>query len=417
MNSTAQRWWSSDKEFYKVKDMDYAVVGWRREDVRHDINFVESRPHRHFQNYYNFLDDTYDSHYYFARRGALVFSDVDGTDEHRTAMLNRDYSVERPVPSEHQRSLAAGLAQALDHMDSDAHSDNCDCPKDSNIDGLGSNDDGNADIGSAPLGDCEIFPTRRLDYDAVKHIITLSTKDDKSEMMNMVSAEVAQKTPRPTMLLAALFSNHQSVTVGEGSGYVVAYDSLENRIVVKPYKATLDHHPLGEPWFTAQKPDMITYVGSPGALARRIAQREGLGDESSSNYGFALVARIVAGQWILSHQDALKTVPGPGHGDLLDEATVTQLRDTLEEHETELSSMPFPNKIRAENPKSTVNFAHSYYAMTQLLEDIEGNLRRCALDGKEKGQEKAADNLAKFYERVLEAAAALAKDPEADVGL
>ncbi|KAI9706635.1 MAG: hypothetical protein M1836_003644 [Candelina mexicana] len=130
--------------------------------------------------------------------------------------------------------------------------------------------------------------------------------------------------------------------------------------------------------------------------------KEDLDHNSPGYYGFAV---------------ALKTIPGPDHGALSDDTTYSQLDETLEAHENGLRNMPFPNKVRAEDPKLTVTFAQHYHVISHILEDMEADLRRCTLDGKEEGQIKAADNLAIFYDRVSKAAAALAKDPEADVRL
>ncbi|KAI9722233.1 MAG: hypothetical protein M1812_001705 [Candelaria pacifica] len=395
--------------------MDYAVVGWREEEVQFNIRFIESHQHEVFHNFGRFMGAAHGDQYYFARRGAIVFSDVDGTDEHQKAMRNREYSMKRPLLTKHQKTLGLGLERALAHEDSDAQSNNCDCQKVDGNHSDGIDDHETDDEGSVALENYELNPTNCLNYYAFSYIITLPTKDDKTALMEMVSGEVAQKAPRPTMVLVDLVSTHQSLAVGEGSGYAIAYDIVEDRIVVKPFKTYPTHHPLGEPWFTAPEADMASFVGSPGVLARRIAHREGL-DDTDPNYGFVVVTRVIAGYWILSLLDALRTVPGPGHGDLLDEATVSQLDAVLEEHETELDNIPFPNKLRADDPEST-NFAYNYHVMSQILEDMEGGLRRCALDGKKKGQDKAADNLAKFYDGVLKAAVALAKDPEMEVHL
>ncbi|KAI9706633.1 MAG: hypothetical protein M1836_003642 [Candelina mexicana] len=126
------------------------------------------------------------------------------------------------------------------------------------------------DGGSMTPRVCEYYPKSRINSLEVDHIMMLPTKEAKSEMMKLISAEFCQEAPRPTILRITLISNRQSVVADECSAYAITYDLIEDRIVIKRYGALLGHHPLGDLWFTAPDAGMASFVGRPGALVRRI---------------------------------------------------------------------------------------------------------------------------------------------------
>ncbi len=101
-------------------------------------------------------------------------------------------------------------------------------------------------------------------------------------------------------MLLAMFDEAKANRCGESSGYVIAYDFIGNKIIIKHWRSSPAQRPLEDAWFKAPPNDGVSWIGSPKDLSNRIITRHGLNKESSK-YGYALVTRFLAGRWLLEH--------------------------------------------------------------------------------------------------------------------
>ncbi|KAI9722207.1 MAG: hypothetical protein M1812_001679 [Candelaria pacifica] len=395
MTSAAQRWFVSDKEYYnRVRSFDYAVAWRNSADTTPTLKQVDILPHPEHEHFGDLFDDVViGDHLWFTYPGAMIYADVEGTEDHKAAMQDRHFCEGLQTGEEDNAEIEKARKRVFDLY-------RAALPE--------------AEYNEADEKDRGRFMRRYADKNRVQsfmidHIVGMKSKGEKQEALAILSGEIMWKAPRPVMVMINLYDDCQSTSRGTGSGYIIAYDMVEDLILEKAYTSSPDHHPLGDPWDCAS----TTLKCSPGDLARRIADRTGL-DEASSSYGFDLVNRIIAGCWIMRHADALQKVEEPGHGELLDEETLSKMEDVISAHETDLEKIPFPKKTRGGQGDDVDGHGvdYPYGPVLDILERFDELFRDQALHWKETGNEQAVTNVVKFYDGVTKAAEALQKDPK-----
>ena len=218
--------------------------------------------------------------FWFARPGAIIYADVGGTQSHKAAMQDREWRNEHKRGGEESEQFLADRTRVLELYKA-------------SMPGSEVDEDEETAFLKAHFDETYITP------DMLDHLISLKTKEDKKRAMTLLSGEVTWKIPRPVMVLINMYEDCQATSLGNGSGYAMAYNVVEDMIIIKSYSSSLEHHPLDEPWNVTPKVGSLYFKGSPGAFAHRIATRADL-DEASPHYGFDLVNRVLVGEWIPS---------------------------------------------------------------------------------------------------------------------
>ncbi|KAI9820018.1 MAG: hypothetical protein M1827_006589 [Pycnora praestabilis] len=396
--TTAKRWFDNGDTF-DAPQHDYAIVGRYAGEIQEQVDGQGMRQHpelKNFDDFFHYIKEV--DGYWFGQPRILVYADVDGTNEHKKTVLRfqKTPRVVRPMDTQtpKQKLLRRELYELFDQNAEGMAFESPQLSKDTET---------NEYIG---------FPGEPIDPCFIDHIVGKANKEDKVELINILSGEVFLANPRPTMLLIRIFDDQQAFYFTEASGYAIGYDFLTDNIVIKYYFSDGKHRPLDNSWFTKPAADGVNFLGTPSALARLIGSRKGL-DRAKSDYGFALVIRVVVGRWIVGHLEALKKVHDRGHGDLLNDDAVRKLTEVITVHRKELIDLPFPQKEKTFKDSRAKNSLPYIYTLF-FLNDIEWRLREAALGAKKDGDAKDAYNMVTFYDGIKDAAKILSKDPGAD---
>ncbi|KAI9664437.1 MAG: hypothetical protein M1829_005830 [Trizodia sp. TS-e1964] len=302
--------WLSNK--YKPDSEDYAIP-WRLSyDTWQEQREREMDNNRQFPTFLHLLRG-YDSLSY---RHCLVFSDVQGTAEHKKQMRERLYATQLES-LDLKESRLMDILEGLDDGD-DAHKRQL---RDKLIVLLKEEIDADR-IFRADVTDIETavnylaFRNYVLPSNLIRHIISLSTADQKT-VLSYLYGEIVFKEPRPAMLVIGYIDDEQSPELaGSSAGYIVGYDFITSQ-------------PQSDP---------IAFIGSPSALRTRIASKTDLPHPSESQaYTMALATHVMAGDWMAINSTAIER---DCKREFKDDSWI-ELVKVLEDHRFEMPSIPF----------------------------------------------------------------------------
>ena len=420
------RWLISPSEFAR-RLMDYAFPRSDSANIKRELHEWDFRSS-------DFLPWTYSGFvcpsdcmpcYEYATEGALLYADVTGTAEHKqlverfraTEVLSAD---QKELVKRQQRGTVDSLvamykALRAQREDTQGH---------------------DQDVGDA---DAEYERMERIIHqegayiepNVVKFILGCRTQTQKAAVLDLYSGEGSVKHPRPTLMLISMFDEAKAARYTESSGYLVAYDFLTNRVIIKHWTSSLDHHPLGDPWFEKPADDGVCYLGSPSNLVERIVNRRGLMPDRPG-YCFSLVTRLLAGQWLLKYMAlpglAIATVANSSKPEEISRASAQNdarydaLKAAVSRHAAELEALDVPGVDRdPDGNKLDTNYRQGrsdvhcvYGGVLDIFETWEVALQETAAGERAANKDKVAKNLAKFYDGVTRAARTLFADPAAD---
>ncbi|KAL9113028.1 MAG: hypothetical protein Q9187_007681 [Circinaria calcarea] len=379
---TANRWFVPDEEYYYLTG-DYVFV-------HKSANAIQALGHRYgmpkgypmeYKTFYEymryaprwFLQATYG-------RGALIYTDVNrAKPEHKAAVY--DLEAQKPWLEEGEKEtegaregLMTFARDSLFHLS------------------VGVEEWTDSDLMAEIIGYIQKMGVSDI---LVEYIIKLKDTKAKTETLRILSGQKLHRKPRPVMILIKMFGN-----MDHNGGWVVAYDFIQNVIVIKSFESKDGEHPLDEAWYEKPPRDDIYHSTSPHDFAKTLVL-EFASEAPEHRTGFSLAVSYQAGKWIRKHEQELE-VP---------EELSVDLQKALDCMKLELKKEVFPNPEILEPPRRNVVQMEWVAQRDRLLQD-EDDYRDLAIEAKEDGFETSANNLAKYFERSVNELAQFVKDPE-----
>lgn len=417
---TSQRWFVPDPQYYRATG-DYAVLGESRSAVQqittsaddHATHYFRQRCMLHdypsseeldsseapeapgasktpgtritFRDMY--LAAKHAPHYSYAEPGRLLYADVNAEDGSHEAWVRDTWAVE--AENEEGPDTVAVKEALLAYLKGKWRETN----EDQWVD----------DAVAAGIRDGHVDP------DVVDYILGAAGKEEKNTLMRIVSGQTRQNTIRPVLLLVGLVENMQAAVDGETKGWVMGYDLVEGRLIVKPFEAKPGKLPLSGKWDTDAVDDGICFAGKPAEFAQGYLALDGKG--KSVQDGFQMLVWSLAAKWIYSQWDGL----AKEDQDL--SFFTADTRERIRAHGKNLAGGM--NKLEypaAHQTSETEKVAVEPFVFTQEMLALEEDaVRSAAVAIKQSGKEKVAENAAAVYERLSQMLAAFNKDPEADL--
>ena len=264
--------------------------------------------------------------------------------------------------------------------------------------------------------------------------------EKKQQIIEVVTDQVNHTAKRPLMILVGLVDSVQTPVRGEKKGWTVGYDINQDILICKPFFSDKDHHPLAGSWYADVVEDGVSFSWSPkdfiqeflklddtlkaklenGEIKEKPATEpeDGVEQEpdlelSDTVFGFRLAVYTVTAKFVIKHWAGLvKSRPDVSEDEAAD--LLNELRDTKIKIKRTLRKIQIPVVAKAEKTDKKGCVCAVEEMEWELLEN-EDILRRAAIEAKEQGNEKIADNLAVLYEKLLELIKAFNEDPEKDV--
>ena len=435
--ATAIKWLVPDAEWYAVED-DYAVVkGWSK-IIRREINAgnndypVVLSDGSVVPIYFSHLirgQGRYAEYYDFATAGRMLWADVDESrPEHKIEVQKASKTtVEiKFLNGPH----AAVWKEAMSIMCKEK------CPfYEEGSEGFKREEDSLSESHLYDVGRGELRP------ELLNLMLTHFKEPEKKQLLiELLTDQAQQSVKRPIMILASLIDSVLTPVRGEKNGWTVGYDIMKDILICKPFFSDANHHPLGGPWYVDVAEDGVSFSWSPmifieeflklgdtlqeklesGEIkekpATELEKENGEVPElelSDTSFAFRLTVHTAAAKFITKHWAGfVKSRPEVSEEDAA--ALLTKVKDTKTKLKRTLRKIQIPIMAKAGNPEEKL-FVFGAEEMEWELEEHEDHLRRDAINAKEQGHEKVAENLALLYERVLAMVKAFNEDPEKDM--
>jgi len=255
--------------------------------------------------------------------------------------------------------------------------------------------------------------------------------EHREALMHMISGQTLSPTKRPVMLLVDMFDSRQSPMPGVKTGWVIAYDLLNQNIVIKPFYSDKDHHPLTSSWNHPVVDDGVSYVSTPSEfikayhlLAKSVPNtciHDYIDIESGGHLrpkepslAFRMLVHSLAAKWVLRHWPDLI-----GHWCETPEESTSLFQftqDDCKQIRIYLQQIHYPMVAKtkpAEMEKKVV--VGPFADLEWTLEEMEDYFRAGAVGAQEIGEEKIAKNMAVLYEKIMEMVKAFNQNPRGDI--
>ena len=244
---TAARWFAGNDDFFNNR-ADYAFPGIHSAEITPHLRSWDFRLYDELPwTYYGYVRAS-DSRpcYACAAPGALVFADVIGTDEHRELLKNlradHELTIDEIVGfTQQERQLGDQLAPIY----------NSNPQRDPDVP-IVNEENAISQKDLLRLKQSFQMDGAYLHPEIVSSVLKRRTDKDKAAVLDLYSGEVLSKLPRPTLMIIEMFDEAKATSCGESSGYVIAYDFMTNRVIIKHWTSSLDHRPLVFPSWAAR---------------------------------------------------------------------------------------------------------------------------------------------------------------------
>ncbi|KAL9044498.1 MAG: hypothetical protein Q9214_002364 [Letrouitia sp. 1 TL-2023] len=400
--TTAERWFAPDAEFEALTD-DYAFVNEPAEWVRSYFDSYNNQdcfskdevddwayPIKTFDDVYQFLRlgrklSIYDNH--------LIYADVDESDsKHKEALygpIAKEPALE--VESEKARNLrdkmvAKFTQEEVDRKTGRRKHDDKDflIQKEKRL----FEEDLNLDLGI-------LYP------EWFSYVMKAADIDEKKELLNIFSGQTKRENPRPVMLLLGMVDKAQTEERGLTEGWNIAYDLVENAILVKPFVSKAGHHPLGGKWAVDTASDGPSFRGTPVEFAKNLIKfskdmKSKDADAISESDAYTMLVYRHTAKFIFKNSDAFKTVLGS------DDKSASDLLEEMDEASIDLNE-PMDKKTFEFKQKTPTNGRgiNAFRELQSHLQASERELRDNAVNLKKNGNDKLAQECAELYEETL----------------
>ncbi|KAL8974081.1 MAG: hypothetical protein Q9197_001676 [Variospora fuerteventurae] len=251
--------------------------------------------------------------------------------------------------------------------------------------------------------EAEIFMNRDgISPTIVDYIIGLEEEGDRETILSVLSNQHLRKTQRPLLLLVDMVTPGPVTATGR-TGWAIAYNFHEKRVIIKPCVFDKGHHPLAEKWDIELPNDGICFSGHPSALVDKLLQLhadiKGKEDEKDPlKYGFHMLVYHAVGSWLVRHWKSLAGMAEKhGNGALTDEK-LRQSKEALTAIIEAAGCIEFPEVKEDPKPRRP---SERFLFLQNDLEDCEEGYREEALGAKASGKEDLAKRMAELYSSVL----------------
>ncbi|MCJ1268422.1 hypothetical protein MMC22_008310 [Lobaria immixta] len=403
MSSTADRWFVPDREYHRSIS-DYALVHQSAASVREQILDTDDAPSRIVD-----AEDTFMTEYY--RLGfepcydfavaRLVYADVDDENPSHKEYVN-EWTKETSIESDSEETakFIKELVKAL----VDQWFPREDFPPEENEE-------------NTPEDDRERWTLRDLKWLArrglleshiVSRILTAKTVEEKEQILNLMSSQIKFPTKRPVLALIDMIDSKQTTEIGETEGWVIGYDFIKELLVIKPFGSKGGNHPLGARWYGEVAQDGVSFSGTLQEFTTAYIELGKTVEAGNQDDGFKMLVHTLAAEWMHPFETELETVYGAEfHADLL------AVKEAMEKIKQAMEEIKFPavEKNKKVNESETQPFSW----LLNMIESEEATIRDAAVDAKERGQEKIAQNAAKLYESIHKQIKAFIENPDLDL--
>lgn len=271
------------------------------------------------------------------------------------------------------------------------------------------------------------------DHTVVPHILDFivgAGHEYRKELMDIVSGQELYPNKRPVMLLIEAIDALQCRTPGIKEGWAVAYDVVKQQIVIKPFSSDKDRHPLTSSWSAPITDDGLSFRCSPmqfikgyTELAKSVEEQTLNGEAEvsekhlkfqDSRLSFRMLVHTLVIKWVFTHERGLIS-----HWCETPEEASDILKNAKEAYHKikgYLALIPFAMQEKSkipENEKKTV--ITPFEELEWSLVEMEDYFRNGAVEAKEIGENKIAENIAVLYERILGMVQSFNKDPRGDL--
>ena len=252
--------------------------------------------------------------------------------------------------------------------------------------------------------------------------------EHREQLMHLISDQELPPTKRPVMLLVDMFDSRQNSTPGVKTGWTIAYDILNQNIIIKPFYSDKDHHPLTSSWSHPVAEDGVSCVSTPLDFVRAYhllvhsVPNTSMHDclESGADplpkdpsVASRMLVHSLAAKWILRHWAGLI-----GHWCKTPEestALFRSTRDACKQIRVYLGRIHYPlvakTKPAEEDKKIMVG---PFAELEWTLEEMEDCFREGAVAAQRIGEEKIAKNVAVLYEKIIGMVKAFNENPRGD---
>lgn len=389
MNSTADRWFVPNKLYYLLTN-DYALVRRSTASVHEDLLETDMVRTRIIDEEATFMDEydrlRFEPCYEFALHGRLVYADVDDEDPAHKEKVYEQWAKETPLEEDSEKT--AEIKKELIKTCGEAW-----FPK---------NEDPENDEESMSQEERERWTQRDLKILARQGLLeppicslllTAKTVQDKEEILNIMSGQTRHPIKRPVFALVDMIDSHQSTEVGQTEGWVIAYDFIKELLVIKPFVSKKGKHPLGEKWYGDVAQDGVSFCGTLQEFAKAYAEFGNTVDPGNKDHGFRMLVQTVAARWI----DIFGTDLVAAYG-IEFQTDLLAVNEAIAKILKAMEKIKFPAVQKNEKPGYEIE---PLLWLQSVIETEEAGIRDAAVDAKERGEEKVAQDAAKLYESVL----------------
>lgn len=397
---TAKRWFVSDKEWNAATE-DYALVHLQASLVRAKIDDTNERPREpcvesakdfsyHVKTQFTLFP------YYFMRSYGyqLIYADVDDTNpEHKQMVMDKALK-----PNTLEQEEVGYTAVREKYMKSL--------------------------INAEPWKDSEVVrrcQAERLESDCRSGFVDFKSADilfklehghDQQRFLHVLSGQTLVKDKRPVMLLIHMIDPHQTTTPGSTDGYTIAFDVLENRLIIRPFHSDKETHPLTKPWNSKAPIDGISFSGTPHELVYHIIETMN-SSEDLENHPLRLLVHGYATSFLLKHWDALIRTSG------LSSEEAKKLEAEIRARYYIMQTVLMDIECPVAEKRDAIKFPEldSFRSVLDMLVAEENEFRDQAIQAKSNAHETMAQNAAKVHEKVFRTIEAFLEDPMREISL
>ena len=383
---------------------DYALVGEAAEFIRQETfaydNETEHEWHEWAQGKPGRLGDRladfeYSSGCYpFAQQGRLVYADVNQKDPAHKKKVYGILAKEPPLEVNKNKGAAIKEVPVEFLMTRLRHKRDGD-------------DDEDKDDSHAAAEACltRAIHSSMLNTPLVDFFIQLKDKEGMRVLLETLSKQSMRKSPRPVMVLIGMIDKAKTDKRGLTEGWAIGYDFLKGDLIIKPFVSKKDCHPLGDKWHDEAVNDGINFKGTPADFADRfVALGNQVGGKTEIDGLKLLVHTSVAG-WILQHRKGF-SLADPGKW-------TDAKKKSIGEAMKKITSVL--NEREAVIPEKAGERKRPMEAFEDFANKLAGGdqwFRCSALEARESGNGKAAQNAAEFYDRLAKDLKSFNENPD-----
>ena len=249
------------------------------------------------------------------------------------------------------------------------------------------------------------FRSGKLDHMLMEGLIQLKDKEDIQVLLKFISGQAKRKTPRPVMLLVGMVDKAKTDKRGLTEGWAIGYDFLKRILIIKPFTSKKGHHPLGETWHDKAADDGVSFKGTAALFADNFVKLGPQVGEKPKIDDCKLMVHAVVANWIVEHWEGFSAMEPEKWTDKFEESigdANAKVLDSLSKRTMSITEKNGGWKCRMP----------SFNRLAHELAIQEARFRYDALEAREEGNEKAAQNAAEFYERMVKEVKAFNDNPD-----